>query len=83
MGCATVPVTTTKRRVPLVTAAVIPAIAPKRKGRIKMVIILLIIIVCALLFGKEETKSGITCIIEVVVMLAIIATIANACGLLE
>lgn len=48
-----------------------------------MVVILLIIIACVLLFGKEETKGGIASLIGVIVMLGIIAMIANACGLLD
>lgn len=48
-----------------------------------MIAILLIIIVCVLLFGKEETKSGIASLIGVIIMLAIIAMIASACGFLD
>ena len=48
-----------------------------------MVVILLIIIACVLLFGKEETKSGIAGLIGTIIIFAIIATIANACGLLD
>lgn len=48
-----------------------------------MVVILLIIIACVLLFGKEETKSGIASLIGVIVMLGIIAMIASACGFLD
>ena len=48
-----------------------------------MIVILLIIIACVLLFGKEETKSGIASLIGTIIILGIIATIANACGLLD
>ena len=48
-----------------------------------MVVILLIIIACVLLFGKEETKSGIAGLIGTIIICAIIAMIANACGFLD
>lgn len=48
-----------------------------------MVVLLLIIIACVLLFGKEETKSGIAGLIGVIIMFGLIAMVANACGLLD
>lgn len=48
-----------------------------------MVVLLLIIIACVLLFGKEETKSGIISLFAVILMLGLIAMVANACGLLD
>lgn len=48
-----------------------------------MITILLIIIACVLLFGKDETKNGIIALIGTIVVFAIIAMIANACGLLD
>lgn len=47
-----------------------------------MIVILLIIIVCVLLFGKEETKSGIISLIAVLFVLGLIGMLANACGML-
>jgi hypothetical protein len=48
-----------------------------------MITILLIIIACVLLFGKDETKGGIVALIGTIVVFAVIAMIANACGLLD
>lgn len=48
-----------------------------------MVVILLIIIACVLLFGKDETKDGIIALIGTIIVFAIIAVIANACGFLD
>lgn len=47
-----------------------------------MIVILLIIIVCVLLFGKDATKSGIGSLLSGILFLAIIATIASACGII-
>ena len=48
-----------------------------------MITIVLIIIACVLLFGKDETKDGIIALIGTIVVFAIIAMIANACGFLD
>lgn len=48
-----------------------------------MIVILLIIIACVLLFGKDETKDGIIALIGTIIIFAIVAMIANACGLLD
>lgn len=48
-----------------------------------MITILLIIIACVLLFGKDETKDGIIALIGTIIVFAIIAVIANACGFLD
>lgn len=48
-----------------------------------MIVILLIIIACVLLFGKDETKDGIIALIGTIIVFAIIAVIANACGFLD
>lgn len=47
-----------------------------------MIVLLLIIIACILLFGKEETKSGIISLIAVLFVLGLIGMLANACGML-
>lgn len=47
-----------------------------------MIVFLLIIIACVLLFGKEETKSGIISLIAVLFVLGLIGMLANACGML-
>lgn len=47
-----------------------------------MIVLLLIIIACVLLFGKEETKSGIVSLIAVLFVLGLIGMLANACGML-
>jgi hypothetical protein len=47
-----------------------------------MIVLLLIIIACVLLFGKEETKSGIISLIAVLFVLGLIGMLANACGML-
>lgn len=48
-----------------------------------MIVLLLIIIACVLLFGKEETKSGIVSLFAVILILGVVAMLANACGLLD
>lgn len=47
-----------------------------------MIVLLLIIIACVLLFGKEETKSGIISLIAVLFVFGLIGMLANACGML-
>nr|DAL94218.1 MAG TPA: hypothetical protein [Caudoviricetes sp.]DAZ83987.1 MAG TPA: hypothetical protein [Caudoviricetes sp.] len=47
-----------------------------------MIVLLLIVIACVLLFGKEETKSGIISLIAVLFVLGLIGMLANACGML-
>lgn len=47
-----------------------------------MIVFLLIVIACVLLFGKEETKSGIISLIAVLFVLGLIGMLANACGML-
>ena len=47
-----------------------------------MIVLLLIVIACVLLFGKEETKSGIIGLIAVLFVLGLIGMLANACGML-
>ena len=48
-----------------------------------MVVLLLIIIACVLLFGKEETKSGIISLIAVLFILGLVGMLASACGFLD
>lgn len=47
-----------------------------------MIVLLLVVIACVLLFGKEETKSGIISLIAVLFVLGLIGMLANACGML-
>lgn len=47
-----------------------------------MIVLLLIVIACVLLFGKEETKSGIISLIAVLFVLGLIGMLANALGML-
>ncbi len=47
-----------------------------------MIVLLLLIIACVLLFGKENTKNGIVSIIATILMLALIAVLADACGII-
>ena len=47
-----------------------------------MIVLLLLIIACVLLFGKENTKNGIVSIIGTILMLALIAVLADACGII-
>ena len=47
-----------------------------------MLILLLVIIACFLLFGSEQTKEVILAIIGRFIILAIIAVLAQACGLI-
>lgn len=45
-----------------------------------MIIILLLIIVCCLLFGADKTKSGISTIIEIILVILFIAAIGGSCA---
>lgn len=45
-----------------------------------MIALLLLIIVCVLLFGKDETKSAIGAILGIILILAVFAMLASACG---
>ena len=47
-----------------------------------MIVLLLLIIACVLLFGQENTKNGIVSIIGTILMLALIAVLADACGII-
>lgn len=45
-----------------------------------IVIILLAIIACCMLFGKENTKNGITSIILGIVLMVVLLAILGSCG---
>ena len=45
-----------------------------------MIIILLVIIVCVLLFGKENTKSGIVGIVGAVILLGLLGSCLGSCS---
>lgn len=47
-----------------------------------MIVLLLIIIACVLLFGKEETKSGIGAIIVTLFVMGLFGMLLDSCGML-
>jgi uncharacterized membrane protein len=51
-----------------------------QRGNGKMIVLLLIIIACVLLFGKDQTKDGIVALIGTIIVLAVVAMLASACG---